>query len=414
MRPSVNQTVLAPRPEMAQPLAGPVGGKVRGAIILAGSHGAIALARVLARQGLDVWFVTNFTPLPRFSRAVAHWTQWPGAENEGALAALTALVRDKGLEGYLLVPAADADVKFAAQNKAALSSMLTVMLPDWEALQWACDKALSYERAEALGIGIPRVYKVGANPRADAAGMNFPVVMKPSMRIALNRFTRDKAWRADDADQFVTLFDQAAELVGADNIVVQDYVPGGGENQFSYAGFWWNGEPVASFTARRTRQYPIEFSYTSTFVETVEDAAVKAAGEAFLRSIGHHGLCEIEFKRDPRTGDLKLLDVNPRPWSWFGLADAAGVDFGAAMVALNEGRSVPPMIVRQGTGWMFGLRDMVVAAQLALAGRLDIGAYLASVTRTRTFASLSWRDPLPGLVEVPLTLLRIAGRARRH
>lgn len=409
MRPLVNQTVLAPRAETASPVSGPAGAKVRGAIILAGSHGAIALARLLARQGLDVWFVTNFTPLPRFSRAVKHWAEWPGAEHEDALAALTALVRDKGLEGYLLVPAADSDVKFAAQNRAALSALLTVMLPDWDALKWACDKALSYQRAAELGIGIPPVYKIDSDVRAAPDAMIFPVVMKPTMRIALNRFTRAKAWRADDADQFVSLFSEAAALEGAENVVVQEYIPGGGETQFSYAGIWWNGEPVASFTARRTRQYPIEFSYTSTFVETVEDAAVKAAGEAFLRSIGHHGLCEIEFKRDPRTGELKLLDVNPRPWSWFGLANAAGVDFGAAMVALNEGRPVPAMAARPGVAWMFGLRDMVVAAQMATKGRLDIGAYLGSVLKTRTFASLSLSDPLPGLVEVPLTLMRIVG-----
>lgn len=388
--------------------------KVRGAIILAGSHGAIALARLFARQGLDVWFVTNFTPLPRYSNAVKHWAEWPGAENDGALEALTALVAKNGLEGYLLVPAADADVKFAAQNKATLSKLLTVMLPDWEALQWACDKAMSYQRAAELGIAIPPTYSIGPDVRAATKDIVFPVVMKPTMRIALNRFTRDKAWRADDADQFVTLFTEAAGMVGAENIVVQEYIPGGGENQFSYAGLWWHGQPVVSFTAQRTRQYPLEFSYTSTFVETVEDNGVKAAGEAFLTSIGHHGLCEIEFKRDPRTGQLKLLDVNPRPWSWFGLANAAGVDFGAAMVALNEGRTVPPMKARIGVAWMFGIRDMVVATQLALKGRLDVGAYLASVFRTRTLASLSLRDPLPGLVELPLTVLRIIRRVLKR
>ena len=104
-----------------------------------------------------------------------------------------------------------------------------------------------------------------------------------------------------------------------------------GEAQFSYAGLWDHGRPVAGFTARRTRQYPLEFSYTSTFVETVDAPDVQAASERFLGAIGHHGLVEIEYKRDARDGQLKLLDINPRPWSWFSLAAAAGVDFGAAI-----------------------------------------------------------------------------------
>ena len=74
-----------------------------GAIVLGGAHGAIALARVLARQKLDVWFLAHDTPLPRFSRAVAHWRNWPGAEDPGAIDILEDIVRREKLEGYLLI-----------------------------------------------------------------------------------------------------------------------------------------------------------------------------------------------------------------------------------------------------------------------------------------------------------------------
>lgn len=383
----------------------------KGAIILAGSHGAIALARSLAGQGLDVWFVTNFTPLPRYSSAVHHWAEWPGAENPGAVEALEALVRKNSLENYLLIPAADADVKLVAQEHERLSAMLQVMLPGWDQLQWACDKALTYQRAAELGIAVPRVYVVGDDLAATAASIQFPVVLKPTMRIALNRFTRAKAWRADNAAEFIDLFTQAAQLQqGKEHIVVQEYIPGGGETQFSYAGVWWNGTARASFAAQRTRQFPVEFSYTSTFVETVEQPDVVAKGEAFLASIAHHGLCEIEFKRDPRTGELKLLDVNPRPWSWFGLAQAAGMDFGAMLTALSAGETVTSPPARPGVGWMFMLRDVVVALQLLGMGKLRLGDYLRSVGRTRTFATFSWRDPKPGLIELPLTAWRLLKR----
>ncbi|WP_119269069.1 carboxylate--amine ligase [Taklimakanibacter deserti] len=382
----------------------------RGAIILAGSHGAIALARVLARQKLDVWFLTNHTPLPRFSRAVAHWRNWSGPEKPGAVDQLEDIVRREKLEGYLLIPAADGDVKFVAQAHARLSRHLNVLLPDWSSLQWAGDKAQTYRRAAELGLAFPEVYPVRSLADAATMPMRFPVALKPSMRIALNRFTRDKVWRADNREDFVRLYAEAASLVGPDCVVVQELVPGDGECQLSYAGLWWQGRPVSSFTAQRTRQYPIDFSYTSTFVETIESEDVHQAAETFLSSIGHHGLCEIEFKRDPRNGALKILDVNPRPWSWFGLADAAGIDFGAAIVALASGHKPPPMRARAGVGWMFGQRDPVAAFQLALAGRLDVGRWLASLTRTRTFASLSLSDPLPSLIELPITVARVLAR----
>jgi D-aspartate ligase len=59
---------------------------------------------------------------------------------------------------------------------------------------------------------------------------------------------------------------------------------------------------------------------------------------------------------------------------------------------------------------MFSLRDQVAAFQLALAGRLNFGSWLASLTRTGTFASFSLKDPLPGVVEIPLTIWRVIAR----
>ena len=112
---------------------------------------------------------------------------------------------------------------------------------------------------------------------------------------------------------------RAAEI-GAGNVVVQELIPGGGESQFSYAALWRDGEPVAEFTARRTRQYPVDFGYTSTCVEVVDNQQATDAARKILKSAGHSGSGRGGVQiRDGRDGSLKLLDVNPRPWSWFGL-----------------------------------------------------------------------------------------------
>jgi predicted ATP-grasp superfamily ATP-dependent carboligase len=386
----------------------------RGAVLLGGAHGAIALARVLAAQRLAVWLVTDDTPLPRFSRAFTGSLAWPGARAPDAVAWLEQAAQEHDLAGYLLIPAADGDVRFVAEAHARLSRTFSVLLPDWSSLRYAVDKGLAYQRARELGLSVPRIYPIASRAEAEAADLQFPVVLKPTMRLNRNRFTQDKAWRADDQATFLARYADAASLVGADNLVVQELVPGGGECQFSYAGLWDHGRPVLGFTARRSRQYPIEFSYTSTFVETVDAPDIRAAAETFLAAIGHHGLVEIEYKRDPRSGALKLLDINPRPWSWFALARAAGVDFGAGIAAMAQGRPVPPMTARPGIAWLFAVRDVVVALKLARSGTLAPGAWLASLWRTRAFASFSWRDPLPGLVELPLTLFRVLARARKR
>src|SRR5207237_300428 len=121
----------------------------------------------------------------------------------------------------------------------------------------------------------------------------FPVILKPTVHDVPNAFTRAKAWRADDRAALMARYKDAAALVAAQHVVVQELIPGGGESQFSYAAVWQKGRPLAALVARRTRQYPLEFGYTSTFVETVHNAQVKDAAERFLAALDFSGLVEI-------------------------------------------------------------------------------------------------------------------------
>ncbi len=71
--------------------------------------------------------------------------------------------------------------------------------------------------------------------------------------------------------------------------------------------------------ARRTRQYPVEFGYTSTFVEIVDNEEVTAMSRKLLSSNGFEGLVEVEYKHDARSGTYKILDVNRAPGHGFRL-----------------------------------------------------------------------------------------------
>ena len=46
-----------------------------------------------------------------------------------------------------------------------------------------------------------------------------------------------------------------------------------------------------------------------------------------LRRIGWNGVAMLEYRRDPSTGDFRLLELNARFWGSLHLALAAGVDF---------------------------------------------------------------------------------------
>lgn len=381
---------------------------IPGVVIVGGAHGTLALARSLGALNVPVYYLTHDSPLPGWSRFVRKTIRWAGPHDAGALPFLRQMADKHGLKGCLLVPSGDGEVQLVAQHREELSSLYKIILPDWTALQWLCEKPLLYQRAAELGVSIPRTYALASAADIDTLDILFPVILKPNMGGGNTTIARAKVIRADDRHALKTAFADASGEIGAGNVVVQELVPGGGESQFSYAALWLNGQPVAEFTARRARQYPVDFGYTSTSVEVVDNGQAVDAARKILKSAGHSGLVEAEFKLDGRDGKLKLLDVNPRPWSWFGLCSAAGIDLGALLWRVANGEPVgQPGNARQGVSWSYLVRDAVAAFTLARRGQAKIGDYFASLRNIRSWAAFAPNDPLPGLIDLPLTVSRV-------
>ncbi|AVH43906.1 polysaccharide deacetylase family protein [Agrobacterium tumefaciens] len=381
---------------------------IPGVVIVGGAHGTLALARSLGALNVPVYYLTHDSPLPGWSRFVRKTIRWAGPHDAGALPFLRQMADKHGLKGCLLLPSGDGEVQLIAQHREELSSLYKIILPDWTALQWLCEKPLLYQRAAELGVSIPRTYALASAADIDTLDILFPVILKPNMGGGDTTIARAKVIRADDRHALKTAFADASGEIGAGNVVVQELIPGGGESQFSYAALWLNGEPVAEFTARRARQYPVDFGYTSTRVEVVDNGQAVDAARKILKSAGHSGLVEVEFKLDGRDGKLKLLDVNPRPWSWFGLCSAAGIDLGALLWRVANGEPVgQPGNVRQGVSWSYLVRDAVAAFTLARRGQAKIGDYFASMGKIRSWAAFAPNDPLPGLIDLPLTVSRV-------
>lgn len=381
--------------------------KPSGVVVLGGAHGALAVARSVGRNGIPMLLVSDDFTLVRLSRYVKRCIAWSGPKDPRAVDRLLDLAATEGLQGWVLIPGGDAEVRLIAENRSVLSQVFGLLSCDWNVLQTVCDKQKLAETAARAGIAAPKSYAVRSEAAAVGSDLQYPVVLKPATREVRNAFTLAKAWRADSRAEFVERYRSAAALVGNDQVVVQELIPGGGEAQFSYVGLWQDGRPLAAMTARRTRQYPADFSYTSTFVEVVDRPEVRAAAEVLLASIAFEGLVEVEFKYDARDRTYKALDVNPRTWTWFGLAEAAGIDFTVLMMTAIAGGRLAPVSATPGHKWIYAIRDVVVGFQLIARGDLSLPAYLASLRGPMTWAAFALDDPLPGLLEMPLTAYRV-------
>lgn len=386
-----------------------------GALVMGADYLGLGIARSLGRRKIPVWVLREEGEwLAATSRYAARSLPWQGSNESTRADFLVKLAREDGLRGWVLFPTSDGAVGLVARHHEALAQHFRLTTPPWDTLRWLCDKRRLRELARNLGIDQPWSICPCSRDELTDLDCRFPAVVKPALREGSNPLKAKKAWRVDDRQSLLKRYDQARALLPPEMILIQELVPGWGETQFSYAALCLDGRPLAWLVARRTRQLPMDFGLFSTYVETVEEPGVIEPSIRLLGSLRYTGLVEIEFKRDPRDGHYKLLDVNPRVWGWHTLGGRAGVDFSYLLWRMTQGEHVPEVRADAGLRWRMTSGDLLVAALEILRGRLSLRGYLQSLNGSSVSAIFASDDPVPGLVDLPLLGYRVGRRLVRY
>src|SRR5262249_44366872 len=162
--------------------------------------------------------------------------RWRGPMEGGAfLEFLLALQRDQGLRAWILLPCQDDGVAFVARHGRELAPAYRLATPDWGTVRWALDKPPTHRNGAGLGIPAPRTRYPGGEDELATLDLAYPVIVKPAISIRLQHALRLKALPARDAEELRAQYRVARAALGADEIMVQQIIPGGGEAQYSVA-----------------------------------------------------------------------------------------------------------------------------------------------------------------------------------
>jgi len=372
-----------------------------GAIVIGGEHPGLGIARSLGRRGIPVYVIDDQHSISQFSKYVTRVVRVKDLRDErNTVENVMEVGQRHGLKGWVLFPTRDETVVAFSRYRERLAEFFRVTTPCWDTVKWAWDKKNTYDRAAELGIPVPHTF----NPRTEGEladlYAHLPLAIKPAIKENFFYATGAKAWRAETPDQLNHLFRKAALQIKPEEILVQEIIPGDGQQQYSYCAFFRDGEAQSTLLAKRIRQHPREFGRAATYVETIEFPEIEELSERFLKAINYYGLVEVEFKRDPRDGKFKLLDVNARTWGFHSLGGPAGVDFPYLLYADQVGKPVERSRARAGVGWLRAVTDLPTVASDLWDGVFDMRSYWTSLKRTRVESVFCLRDPLPSLAEV--------------
>lgn len=369
------------------------------ALILGEGNTALGALRALGRQGTPCYVVpaTDYVARSRWYRP------WPGthrSDAEPGAEALVDLLASSGVESAVLVPGSDPWVLAIAELPPSLARRFPSSVAPRASLEAFADKGTFADWLARLEIPHPRTVRIRTGREMgtlseDLLARSF---LKPTDSYGFQRRFGRKALRFGSAAE---ARQQASEALDAGfEVMIQEYVPGPPGAHYFVDGFVDRAGCVrALFARRRLRMWPPDFGNSSAMVSVTREEvrpALDALG-TLLREVGYRGIFSAEFKRDPRDGLFRILEVNARVWKFVDFAAGCGVD--VCSMAWRDALGLPVETVssyRVGATCMDAYFDRRPCLDGYRRGEIGLAAW-ARFWLTSRKVTFAWDDPRPAL-----------------
>jgi predicted ATP-grasp superfamily ATP-dependent carboligase len=129
---------------------------------------------------------------------------------------------------------------------------------------------------------------------------------------------------------------------------------------------------------------------------------VEQQSRRVLAALEYTGLAEVEWKRDPRDGALKFLEVNARCWGWHSLASRVVGNLPKMLFDYLVYDRLCPVEPRYGSRWVKYITDVPVAIDLCRRGELRWRDYFRCVAGDTVCCEWDCRDFRPFFLQFTL------------
>jgi predicted ATP-grasp superfamily ATP-dependent carboligase len=239
----------------------------------------------------------------------------------------------------MLLPGSDAALLAISEDRDRLSQLVTIGLPDREAVFRCLSKIATFEGSEATELAAPRtkVCRTVDEVREAVTEIGFPLLVKPRMSArprGIGLRQRSSRRVSSESELAATIEDFGMP------ILVQRCLRG---PVHSLGGVITDQGLVAAAHSRYVRTFPPDAGNVSCSVSLPLPAQLREAAATLLDRLGWRGIFELELMEKP-DGNLGVIDLNPRV-------------YGSLELAVHAGASLPVI-------WCDSLLDDPVASEI--------------------------------------------------
>ena len=318
------------------------------AVLLGGEANALSVARSLGRLGVGGLPAVNEPgACVRHSR---HCRRLPvpagsGEDVEDAWARFLLGPEADFLRGAVVLACSDAGIQLLARHREPLAGAVPAgrVGPGRPARACSTSSAPTATRpppaCRRRSSGWP---SRGRQVLALRDELVFPLIVKPRLaHRAKKTFKHQAPGASRRSTQLLAACD--AERTAAVDVLLMEQDPRPRHRLCSYYTYLdEDGNALFDFTKRIIRRYPAGMGLGCYHVTDWVPEIVEPARRLF-RHAGLRGLANVEFKRDPRDGQYKLIECNARFTAADCLVAAAGIDLAAFVYRRAVGLPQPPL-----------------------------------------------------------------------
>jgi predicted ATP-grasp superfamily ATP-dependent carboligase len=228
--------------------------------------------------------------------------------------------------------------------------------------------------------------------------ISYPIFIKPSISYSFFQRFHKKGFVANSKEELL----QYLRFMDKEHIDVmaQEIVPGPPTSHIFVDGYVDSRtNPKALFARRRLRMWPLSFgnSTATVSIPVSEISHIKDMLFAYLKSINYRGLFSAEFKRDERSGVLKLLEINSRTSAWFNTLSAkCGINL--MLIAYLDAIGKDTRYSEDyeiGMRWISFKDDTMSSMKMLMDGNLTIHEWMSSLRGKKDFLTYAKDDLRP-------------------
>lgn len=373
-------------------------------------HMGLDISRSLARHGVTVFGLDWDSTIPGRYSKYCNFVQCPKPTNETEY--VNALINfGKELKTKaVLFPLDDRVVLICSRYREILQDHFLFVMPDHETMEALTTKDGLRDIALELDFPAPQTNFVHCNNGIEnfADETIYPVILKPVESTFWHTPQIENIFRSGilAGRAKVVLCNNPTDLINSYNqiacydnrLVVQEVIPGD-DSELIYVSFYLNrqSEVLGIFAGRKYRILPTGFG-SASYVRSCNDPKFKELAIKLLSATQYKGLGGIEFKRDPRDGQYKLIEFNTRFGMWDGLGAKCGVDL--AYIAYCDALDIPvesQMDFRDEVIWIDLQRDIRASIEYMRKGEMSLHQWLRSLRGEKKWAIYSSYDWRPGV-----------------